>query len=60
MPKTLGRLVKLFDAEKCPSGEMDLILRGDQLALQIHESCGHPTELDKSWGLRLTMLKQAF
>jgi predicted Zn-dependent protease len=39
---------------------MDLILRGDQLALQIHESCGHPTELDKSWGLRPTMLKQAF
>ena len=43
-------LVKLFEAEKCPSGEMDLILRGDQLALQIHESCGHPTELDRALG----------
>ncbi len=49
--KNVGEeLVKLFDAEKCPSGEMDLILRGDQLALQIHESCGHPTELDRVLG----------
>jgi len=41
-------LVKLFEAEKCPSGEMDLILCADQLELQIHESCGHPTELDRA------------
>jgi TldD protein len=40
----------LLKAEKCPSGEMDLILSGDQLALQIHESCGHPTELDRALG----------
>jgi TldD protein len=44
------QLLKLFDAEKCPSGETDLILCGDQLALQIHESCGHPTELDRALG----------
>ncbi|MDH7477893.1 MAG: TldD/PmbA family protein [Candidatus Bathyarchaeota archaeon] len=43
-------LLMLFEAEKCPSGEMDLILQGDQLALQIHESCGHPTELDRVLG----------
>lgn len=49
--KEIGRqLLKLFSAEKCPSGEMDLILYGDQLALQIHESCGHPTELDRALG----------
>lgn len=49
--KNVGReLVKLFKAERCPSGEMDLILRADQLALQIHESCGHPTELDRALG----------
>lgn len=40
----------LFKAEKCPSGEIDLILCADQLALQIHESCGHPTELDRALG----------
>jgi TldD protein len=49
--KQVGQeLLKLFEAEKCPSGEMDLILCGDQLALQIHESCGHPTELDRALG----------
>jgi TldD protein len=50
--KETGReLLWLLDAEKCPSGEMDLILTGDQLALQIHESCGHPTELDRVLGM---------
>ncbi|MEM2589208.1 MAG: TldD/PmbA family protein [Candidatus Bathyarchaeia archaeon] len=49
--KNVGEeLIQLFEAKKCPSGEMDLILRGDQLALQIHESCGHPTELDRVLG----------
>lgn len=43
-------LLSLFDAEKSPSGETDLILTGDQLALQTHESCGHPTELDRALG----------
>jgi len=49
--RNLGQeVVKLLDAEKCPSTETDLILTGDQLALQIHESCGHPTELDRALG----------
>jgi TldD protein len=48
--ETGQELLRLFDAEKCPSGEIDLILTGDQLALQIHESCGHPTELDRVLG----------
>ena len=42
--------IQLLDAEKCPSTETNLILSGDQLALQIHESCGHPTELDRALG----------
>jgi TldD protein len=49
--KDVGQqLLKLFEAEKCPSGELDLLLYGDQLVLQIHESCGHPTELDRALG----------
>ncbi len=42
--------LQLLDAERCPSTETDLILTGDQLALQINESCGHPTELDRALG----------
>lgn len=40
----------LLQAEQCPSGVMDLILEGSQLGLQIHESCGHPIELDRVFG----------
>lgn len=42
--------VALLSAPQCPAGEKDLILGGDQLALQIHESCGHPVELDRVLG----------
>lgn len=41
---------KLLEAAKCPSVKTDLIIKNEQLALQIHESCGHPTELDRALG----------
>ena len=49
--ETGQELLRLLDGEKCPSGEIDVILTGDQLSLQIHESCGHPTELDRVLGM---------
>ena len=42
--------VALLSAPQCPSGESTIILDGPQLALQIHESCGHPIELDRVFG----------
>jgi TldD protein len=42
--------VALHSADPCPDGVFDLILDGSQLALQIHESIGHPTELDRVLG----------
>ncbi len=42
--------VALHDAEQCPEGEFDLILDSSQLGLQIHESIGHPIELDRVLG----------
>jgi TldD protein len=42
--------VKLLQAKNCPSMITDVIIGGSQLALQIHESCGHPTELDRALG----------
>ncbi|MFP4460498.1 MAG: TldD/PmbA family protein [Candidatus Zixiibacteriota bacterium] len=42
--------IALLSAPQCPSGKMDLILEGSQLALQIHESVGHPSELDRVLG----------
>jgi len=42
--------VALLTADPCPSGVTTLILVPTQLALQVHESCGHPTELDRVFG----------
>lgn len=41
----------LLQAAPCPAGlTTTLILGGAQMALQIHESCGHATELDRVFG----------
>jgi TldD protein len=40
----------LLGAPQCPSGTFDIILGGSQVSLQIHESCGHPAELDRVMG----------
>ena len=40
----------LLRAPQCPSGQTTLILGGEQLALQIHESVGHAIELDRILG----------
>jgi TldD protein len=42
--------VALLTADPCPSATTTVILGPTQLALQIHESCGHPTELDRVFG----------
>ncbi len=42
--------LELLCADNCPSGRMDLILMPDQMMLQIHESIGHPLELDRILG----------
>ncbi len=42
--------VALLTAAPCPAGSMTVILDSTQTALQVHESCGHPTELDRVLG----------
>ena len=42
--------VALLSAPQCPAGVTTMILDGPQLALQVHESCGHPIELDRVFG----------
>ncbi len=49
-PIIAGEALELLDAENCPSGKMDLILAPDQMLIQIHESIGHPLELDRIMG----------
>jgi predicted Zn-dependent protease len=42
--------LQLLVAPDCPSGPRDLLLMPDQMMLQIHESIGHPLELDRILG----------
>jgi predicted Zn-dependent protease len=42
--------IELLTADECPTGAMDLVLSPDQMLLQIHESIGHPLELDRVLG----------
>ena len=49
-PRVATEALELAMAPQCPSGEMDVILMPDQMMLQIHESIGHPLELDRILG----------
>lgn len=42
--------MELLYAQNCPSGQMHLVLAPSQMMLQIHESIGHPLEIDRILG----------
>ncbi len=42
--------VELLNAKECPTTTTTLVLAPDQMMLQIHESIGHPLELDRILG----------
>ncbi len=52
--------VALLKADKCPEGQMPLILESSQLGLQIHESVGHPIELDRVLGMEANFAGTSF
>jgi predicted Zn-dependent protease len=49
-PRISTEALELVSAPDCPTGEMDLLLAPDQMYIQIHESIGHPLELDRILG----------
>lgn len=50
----------LLRAKPCPSGVTTVILDGSQVALQIHESCGHAIELDRVLGTEAAFAGTSF
>ena len=52
--------VALLSADICPAKQTTLILGSSQLALQIHESCGHPAELDRVYGTEAAFAGRSF
>jgi len=59
-PRIAEEAVGLHSADQCPEGRFDLILDSSQLALQIHESVGHPIELDRVLGTEANYAGMSF
>ena len=49
-PRVAEQAAALLRADECPSGTMDVVIDAEQMQLQVHESVGHPTELDRIYG----------
>ncbi len=52
--------IALLTAPPCPEGTRDLLVESSQMALQIHESCGHPAELDRALGTEISLAGGSF
>jgi TldD protein len=54
------QVVALHKADQCPQGKFTVILDSSQLGLQIHESIGHPIELDRVLGMEANFAGTSF
>ncbi|MBM3327631.1 MAG: TldD/PmbA family protein, partial [Calditrichaeota bacterium] len=52
--------IALLTAPTLPPGVRDIIIDGSQMALQIHESVGHATELDRVLGMEANYAGMSF
>jgi TldD protein len=59
-PRVADEAEALLAAPPCPEGRRTVVLDGGQLALQVHESCGHPVELDRALGMELSYAGDSF
>ena len=49
-PRVGEEAAALLTADPCPSGITTAVIDAEQMELQVHESVGHPTELDRVYG----------
>jgi len=59
-PRIAEEVVALHKADQCPTGVKDIILESSQLGLQVHESIGHPIELDRVLGTEANFAGMSF
>ncbi len=59
-PKIAEEAVQLLTAKQLEPGVTTIILDGPQTAIQIHESCGHPIELDRVLGMEAGFVGKSF
>jgi TldD protein len=49
-PRVAEQAAALLRADPCPAGVTTVVVDAEQMQLQVHESVGHPTELDRVLG----------
>jgi TldD protein len=49
-PRVAEEAAALLRADECPPGVTTVVIDAEQMQLQVHESVGHPTELDRVYG----------
>jgi len=59
-PRVAEQAAALLRAPVCPERVTTLVIDGDQAALQVHESVGHPTELDRIYGTEASYAGTSF
>ena len=59
-PRVRDEAIMLLSAPDAPCGQTTIILDGYQTAMQVHESCGHPAELDRVLGSELSYAGGSF
>ncbi len=52
--------LELIQAPQLPPGVRTIVLHPSQLYMQVHESCGHPTELDRAFGTEASYAGTSF
>jgi len=52
--------VALLSSKECPSTTTTIVLDSSQAALQVHESLGHPAELDRVMGTEISLAGGSF
>ncbi|MCC7371188.1 MAG: TldD/PmbA family protein [Chloroflexi bacterium] len=58
--QTAEQAAQLLTAKPCPDEVTTVILDSSQAALQVHESCGHPIELDRVYGAEASYAGTSF
>ncbi|HUG48894.1 MAG TPA: TldD/PmbA family protein [Candidatus Limnocylindria bacterium] len=58
--ETATEAVELLSAPQCPPGRRTIVLHPSQLYMQVHESCGHPIELDRVFGTEASYAGTSF
>jgi TldD protein len=59
-PRVAEQAAALLRADPCPAATTTIVVDAEQMQLQVHESVGHPTELDRIYGTEVAYAGTSF